>query len=294
MSRARPCLIFSSLFIRFLSLFFAADLYAQSSVWSVEKDGNKLYLGGTMHVLSAADFPLPPEYDQAYMDSQTLVFETDLAQMNTLTTQARIMSAMMYGDGRTLSTVLSAETHQLLSQQLASRGMPIALMEGFSAGGISLMLTVLELQQLGFGLEGVDQFYHSKALADNKNLDFLESIEQQINFIRVLGEGIEEEVILHTLNDLEQLPGLMDGMRNQWRNGDLGGMEESMLAELKAEFSEVYKVLMSDRNNAWMPKIESMLQSPEIEFVLVGGAHMVGTDGLIAQLQSLGYSIEQI
>jgi uncharacterized protein YbaP (TraB family) len=37
-----------------------------------------------------------------------------------------------------------------------------------------------------------------------------------------------------------------------------------------------------------------MLESPEIEFVLVGAAHLVGPDGLLAMLQAKGYQISQL
>ena len=54
-----------------LSLLAAAVLYGSlvwvySSVWKAQKDGNTVYLGGTIHVLSKGDYPLPDAFDQAY------------------------------------------------------------------------------------------------------------------------------------------------------------------------------------------------------------------------------------
>src|SRR5262245_36398242 len=46
-----------------------------SSVWSVEKDGHKLHIGGTIHLLREEDYPLPDVFEQAYAESKKLVFE---------------------------------------------------------------------------------------------------------------------------------------------------------------------------------------------------------------------------
>ena len=285
---------FPSVIVALVSLFLSALVSGQSSVWLAQKDGNSIYLGGTIHVLSAADFPLPPQYDQAYEGSDTLVFELDIDQMNDPTTQGQLMTAMMYSDGRTLSSVLSAETYELLAQHLAERGVPIVAMNGFSAGGVSLFLTVMELQALGFAEEGVDHYYYAKAGEEGKARAYLETLEEQIGFIKVLGEGIEEEVILHSLTDLEQLPILVDEMMAQWRTGDLAGMDASMLQDFRTDFPVAYESIILNRNRSWVGRIEEMIQTDEIEFILVGGAHMAGPDGLIAELESLGYEIAQL
>ena len=50
-----------------------------SSVWLAEKNGNKVFLGGTVHMLSEKDYPLPTAYMTAYNQSDELFFETDVA-----------------------------------------------------------------------------------------------------------------------------------------------------------------------------------------------------------------------
>ena len=51
---------------------------------------------------------------------------------------------------------------------------------------------------------------------------------------------------------------------------------------------------MVERNNAWMPQIEALLTTEEVEFVLVGALHLVGDDGLLAQLSAKGYRVERL
>jgi len=59
----------------------ASTAFAEGMVWKVSDGNNELYIGGTIHVLSAADYPLPEVYDKAYRDSDSVVLETDLSRL---------------------------------------------------------------------------------------------------------------------------------------------------------------------------------------------------------------------
>jgi len=63
-------------------------------------------------------------------------------------------------------------------------------------------------------------------------------------------------------------------------------------AELKAE-PVMYQRLLVERNRTWLPEIEKLLARPRPAFVVVGAAHLVGADGLIALLSAKGYRVEQ-
>jgi uncharacterized protein YbaP (TraB family) len=43
-----------------------------------------------------------------------------------------------------------------------------------------------------------------------------------------------------------------------------------------------------------MPKIEALVPRPRHAFVVVGAAHLVGPDGLIAMLKAKGYQVVQL
>ena len=51
--------------------------------------------------------------------------------------------------------------------------------------------------------------------------------------------------------------------------------------------------LLVERNRNWLPKLESFFARRGRTFVVVGAAHLVGPDGLLAMLKSKGYSVEQ-
>ena len=49
-----------------------------------------------------------------------------------------------------------------------------------------------------------------------------------------------------------------------------------------------------DRNRNWIPEIERLMGTDEIELVLFGALHLVGEDGVLAMLENRGYRIDQL
>ncbi|MBL4606571.1 MAG: TraB/GumN family protein [Pseudomonadales bacterium] len=268
--------------------------YAGSPVWKVSKGESLLYIGGTIHVLSESDYPLSAEFDKAYAQSQTLVFETDIQAMQSPEFQQKVMKKMFYTEGESLKQVLSEETYKLLDQHLTSRGIPIARMENIKPGMVSMTLTVMELQRLGLGGKGVDEHFNSLAVRDKKNLLALETVDEQLAFIEKLGLGQEDEFIRYTLRDINDLAAVMQVIKTTWRSGDVEKMEADLLAPFKRDFPEVYNNLLVKRNKAWVPQVVAMAKSDEVEFVLVGALHLVGKDSLLAELKALGFSVEML
>ena len=66
-----------------------------------------------------------------------------------------------------------------------------------------------------------------------------------------------------------------------------------MLSDLKSE-PQMYERLLLERNRTWLPKIEALFARPRPSFVVVGAAHLVGADGLLAMLRARGYTIQQL
>jgi uncharacterized protein YbaP (TraB family) len=56
----------------------------------------------------------------------------------------------------------------------------------------------------------------------------------------------------------------------------------------------MYQRLLVERNRAWMPQIEALFKRPKPSFVVVGAAHLIGSDGLLQLLRARGYTVDQM
>jgi len=279
----------------FLVIFLVSPAFAKAPVWEVTKGDDLLYLGGTIHLLSKGDYPLPPAFETAYNKADDLVFETDINALSSLEAQGKILNAMMYQGDQTLSTVLDPEVYSQLEEMLGAKGMPMAVFERFTPAGVMLALTQLELQSLGLvGADGVDAHFGKRATEDNKESIFLESLDEQIGFIQSMN-GLDANLVVKSgINDISKLQGLWEDLLAAWRSGNIDELEELGIKEMERDFPSLYETIIVNRNNDWFTEIESMILTEDKEFILVGALHMAGDDGLVKRLRAAGYSVKQL
>ena len=275
-----------------LCLLLSFQAFAETSLWKVSQGDSEMFIGGTIHVLSANDYPLPVEFEQAYNLAEMLVFETDLAVMVEPDAQQKLLQRVMYNKGKTLEDDLKPETYQALVDYAASTGLMIDALKSFKPPLIIITLLMAELNQLGMGDAGVDSFFNQKARKEGKKLGELEDFEVQLSVIENMGKGHEDEMILSAIEEMKELPLIMNEMKQAWRTGNSTLLEKVGVAEMKKDYPNLYQLLLVNRNNAWIPKIKALLKTPETEFILVGALHLVGKDGIISILREQGFKVE--
>lgn len=267
--------------------------FSQSSVWEIEKEGAKIYIGGTVHILREQDFPLPEQFLTAYNHSEILVTELDLKEMYSPTNIGKLQKGIMYDDERTLKTVLSKDVYSELDLACKQFGMNLLMMDKFKPSMVILTLTYQAMHKIGVKSEGVDIYFANNAVADNKSSLFLETFDEQLSFIENMGNGNEDEFVRYSIRDLEEQLASFDDLIEEWRVGN----SELMLTQLdtyEKDYPEIYKTLLVERNNNWIPQIEGFFETKEVEFVLFGALHLYGPDGILQQMRQKGYKVEQL
>ena len=92
------------------------------------------------------------------------------------------------------------------------------------------------------------------------------------------------------LKDLRDVAGGIQPMVDAWSAGDQKKLDRLINGELD-EFPEARKLLLDDRNQHWLPKIEAMLKEKHVFFVTVGAGHLTGAAGLPSLLRKAGYTV---
>jgi uncharacterized protein YbaP (TraB family) len=70
-------------------------------------------------------------------------------------------------------------------------------------------------------------------------------------------------------------------------------LAELLLTELK-EYPRLYRVLVVERNQRWLKRIEGYLTQRGQVMVIVGAAHMAGPDGLLEALRKRGHTVAKL
>jgi len=166
-----------------------------SSVWKISRNGNTLFLAGSIHVLRDSDFPLPKEFDLAFSQSAALVLEADIKQLENEDFMQYMVSQMFLRNGQTLQTLLEPDVYEMLIERLSKYKLPLENISLIKPSMIVNMLTMFQIQELGFSQQGVDSFYMEKANSENIPVLFLESVETQIEMLVSMGEGYENDFV---------------------------------------------------------------------------------------------------
>jgi uncharacterized protein YbaP (TraB family) len=285
----------SRFFLPFLAaLLLPWSLQAESCLWKAASDRGILYLQGSVHLLKEEDYPLDPAIEEAYANSEVLVFEADMKAMLAPETQQLIMSKAVLPDPRTLESELDPEVYALLSEKLAEAGLPVVAIRKFKPWFATMTLMLLRMQAMGLDPNlGLDQYFHRKAQADKKTQIGLESIEFQISLFDELSKGSQNGYTKHALLELEQMETMLDEMMTAWKTGDLDRLDEWTRASFE-EYPDMYEKFVTARNRTWVEKLDQLVAKDKTCMVVVGTAHLAGSEGLLELLKQKGYTIEQL
>src|SRR5688572_25836231 len=265
---------------------------AKSFLWKVESGSKVLYLAGSVHALTADVYPLNPAFERAFEAADTLVEEIDLSEGDLLAIGPMLLTKGMYQDGRTFDSAVSKETMALVLKRLDS---PMAqqLIRGMKPWMVMLMLTAIQVQQAGLDVNlGLDKYFFDKAQAARKTVVGLETAESQIDRFDQMPEPLQEQLLRSALEDLDTQSKELGTIVTAWQRGDALALERTLLGGFK-QYPAAYRSLIVERNNNWMPQLETCLARATPCLVVVGAAHLVGPDGLLTLLQKRGFRIEQ-
>ena len=267
---------------------------SQNFLWKATRNQGIVYLVGSVHLLTKDYYPLSPVLDAAFKESDLLVEEVDLAEMTAPDNQLGVLMRGMLPSGQSLEGVVSPATFALVSRRVADLGMPMEPLKRFKPWMLALTLLSVEWLKAGFDPDlGLDKHFYDRARDEGKTVQGLETLDFQISRFDGMTPDEQDRLLAQTLRELETQVTAVTTLANAWKAGDSSTVERIVLQDVRQE-PRMYQRLLVDRNRNWLPQIEALFERRGRAFVVVGAAHLVGTDGLIAMLRARGYTVEQM
>lgn len=262
-------------------------------IWRVSRQGQTIaYLVGSIHVLTKASYPLPPLFDTVYAQTKVLVEEVDMAETADPAMAAGMAAQALMQDGQTLKSLLDPALYARVSEKAVAAGLPMMLVDRMKPWLIAVTLMLPELQAAGFDpAQGLDRHFYERAKADARPFRALETAAFQIDRMNGLSMPAQVQMLSAYLDDVDVQVKSVKELVSGWRTGDVPALEKLLLGELK-QSAEVYQRLLVERNQSWAPRIaECQASAPCL--VVVGGAHLLGPDSVVALLTKAGLAVEQ-
>ncbi|CAN5262600.1 TraB/GumN family protein [soil metagenome] len=259
-----------------------------AAVWKVTApNGRSIYIGGSVHALRSADYPLPAAFNRAFDASSRIVFEVDEKALSG--SGKSLLQAGEYPKGDSLKNHVDPRTYDYVRRVFGLMGVPEAKFARYRPWFLVLVLQAPGLHGFSDQL-GVDHFLLQRAKANRKTVLGLESTREHAEVFSGLTDRQGELLLLHSF-----LPG--QGKKfawlPAWRRGDVDALARVMHDQYR-EFPSFAVRILDQRNRRWMPKIEGYLQSGHTHFVVVGAGHLGGPAGVLTMLRARGYQVSQL
>ena len=133
---------------------------------------------------------------------------------------------------------------------------------------------------MGFNpLFGIETYMTRKAAEDNKPIEGLEDVEEQLEFLDGLSLQAQRDMLLQTLEDSVEISESIDEMIRAWRYG---------------EHEELHGALVTQRNRRWAHQIRELLDDSADYLIIVGALHLVGKEGVPELLAAEGLNVSQL
>ncbi len=267
----------------------------KSFLWRVQSKTNTVYVLGSIHYLKKEMYPLNAEIEKAYDQTDILVVEANMNDINKEDIQ-KLMGSAFYPENETLEKNISPELYEWVKKRSEGMGLPLQVINRQKPWFLALILVSIESFKLGFDPSyGIDKYFISKATGKKRILE-LESFDYQVGLFSKFSEKEQELFLLYTLKDLNVLEQELDKLTHAWASGDGKSMESIVTRSVTEDkrLTPIYEKLIYERNRSMASKIEDYLRTKETYFVIIGAGHLVGNKGIIEILKEKGLLVEQL
>lgn len=280
-----------SALIGLVALLAAGAARAQPPVWVVTDADSEMVLFGSVHIL-------PPG-----LDWEPKVLVSALAAADDLWFELPVDATAEAETGRLAAQLGVLPPDQslfkLLPPQDADRLNQVAAMYDVSAGVLDRLQPWLAEIALAGGAyrkagadaaSGVEKTISAAARPEAERRAF-ETPAEQVDILSHAPWDEQVASLRQTMEEMQTKPDQFGTLVKAWVDGDVAALDREAIAEMRKAAPTLFKTLVTDRNVRWTKVLDERLKGHGHTVVVVGVGHLIGPDGVPAQLRALGYSV---
>ena len=272
-----------------------AAVTAHPALWQVEKNGGKVYLLGSFHLLPKNYIWYEGIVKQSFEAADELVMEAKMTPEATAAIQAMVIQNGFFTGGDSLKAHLDPEHYaKMLMTAKRLMGVNEDAAQKMKPWFMALQISIISIMSSGMDPNsGVDKYLEGLATQGNKTISGLETAQDSMNALINHPVRVQSAMLSDTLDKLDDFKTYIQSYLDAWASGNMDMMSTTMIDDMKSH-PEMYQALLVKRNENWLPAIENHIAAEKTIFIVVGAAHLAGPDGLVRMLEAKGYNVEKI
>ncbi|WP_454884064.1 TraB/GumN family protein [Sphingomonas oryzagri] len=267
---------------------------AHPAIWRVQKGPSTIYLFGTIHALPPGLEWETPEVRQVVGQADRLVLEAVIDQDPAKSAAALFKMGTAPGPIPPLADRIDPKYRDALAALEKKSSVPAGTLDKLKTWAAGMVLFGATVQTLGVNsADGVEERLKAQFRAQNKPIEGLETLEQQLGFFDTMPEPEQRQFLEGVVDQKSDDAADFGKMLGAWREGNEKGIAKSFDKDMKKS-QALRNVLIARRNAHWADAIVARLHQPGTQLVAVGAGHLVGTDSVQAMLARLGYQAARV
>lgn len=275
-------------------------------LWRISGNGlaQESFLFGTIHIIPEDDYFLPTGMVAALNDADEVVFEIDPRQMQDPMAIMGLMNQINMRGDTSLEDLLTKEQYDEVAEYFSGMGLPFFMFKKMKPLFLSAMVGQdMQALQGGGGIESAgSKSYELEmtklAKAADKQISGLETMEFQLSLFdsipyRGQAEMLYEAIRADKTGETSDGESEMDKIVGMYKRKAIAEMAGSISEEGEG-FSRFEELLLTRRNESWVPMIEAKITGDSPKLFAVGAAHLGGDSGVIALLRKEGYKLTPV
>lgn len=278
--------------------------FAEGRMYEVQRGGAASTLFGTLH-LPDADVATP---SAALMDRLTaareLIVEVTREEEKRMMRKAMLNPGLFLAEGnRRLRDNLSLSEWDNLVRVMAPYGIPEAATNQLAPWYLAITLSIPACVQAAVGSGGVilDRQIEAEANARRIPVNGLELPEEIFGLFGDLPYAEQIALLRASIPTAWLAEDMLETTKQMYLRGEIARIEAYSLALLEEVANpdateaagKFLELLLVERNRRWMAQLEPILEEGNV-VVAVGALHLSGKDGLLAQLEALGFKVTRL
>lgn len=262
-------------------------VFGQNSLlWKIEgKDLSKpSYLFGTVHMICKDNFKMQDKLVDAIKNTDQAYFEIDMGNPNFLMQ----MQSNMLGE-KTISSQISKEDSIFIDQKVKNvLGVGLANVDQLKP---LIIMSIVMQKSFPCEITSLEDEIIKRFRQDDKLMGGLSTVKDQYNYLDRFIDAKELVTMIKSIES-EEMTSTFNKIYELYQNEDIKGLDQEMV-KYSSSNSELYEVLMVERNKIWSDKIPSIIKEKST-LIAVGSGHLSGEKGLINLLKNQGYKVTPV
>jgi uncharacterized protein len=269
-------------------------------LWEISGKGlsKPSYLYGTIHMIPKADFFLTDATKKALGESQKVIFEINMKDMQNPMMLIGIMSKAMMPRGQKLRDLISKEDYALVKARFDEIGMPLPMLESIKPMFLSAMIegggdNPSDTTGKGATTMAYEVEIMKIAEKDKKEMGGLETMEFQMGIFDSIPLKAQAEMLVKSIKSVNKGDSEFKAMVDMYKSQDIEAMAGTMKGGEENEMAKYEGILLTNRNKNWIPLIAKNSAGKSI-FYAVGAGHLGGEMGVINLLRKEGFTVKAL